>query len=1042
VLKVHSVKLVKEFKFLQDKYLVKFFCNKFYTFKKNIRGVIKRTRTREEDTEKMEQQQCPICMLYLLPGMCLQDHLDTHPKDMIIKALLSVKTEPPKQQSPVNNSNEMAATTLFLTTPFNSSQTHIYQQQQQQQQQQQNQTPIQNSSFAVAKRNSGNNAVLLGNRPYRLTLDTQQAAANISSPTTTTFLNATAVAPNHSYGRRVTNENDLFASDNNKTAFRCIQQNTEQKNIMIVNTSSTQFSIQQTVPVKKQQQQQQAQTATAIELHPVIIDNSTISNSVPNAISIIPRYTSEKYSGPPPSYESSVTNTINDKPRVIDLTQTPTSTAMKMMEKQCIVGNGNSNNNNNNKLTTLSSNGADENRHLMITSAPQKFLEYTQTENGDFMITEKLLSTHHHHHQQHHHSNNNNNHPNVSHEEEIVEEIHDSDDNSYNVKFVEINEPLTFNLSTSDNGSGKYHQEEHYTVIEESEVEQINSFNESQGSSSNIESHAPKKSGVKVISNVKLTSAQILSPTMQDIINQYNNNNNASSTSKNNNNNSNNNNKTQTEKEMQIEQPVVDIVHTEITDTEDDDDDDDDDVEMKEDINKNDTKALIQCTETLNLSSNDKEEASSSSSSACTTSVIRKTTTTTMSIDAIPSTSKSVDEIKEQKLKPEPEPSTSAESLRKSSSSNVVFNSTNRLKQKEIYKQPKKLVVKLKKPLQEGVGECTSSTLGVTIQTVAAAAAADNKDITQIKNENVERETITTTQLHDHDDENVDIQKHSAMTERDSTVYKVESNEQFTVTFLDQHDYEPIKKITVTPEIHHDSETNQSVMSMELEPETSVVAVKREQTDNELPIIVKTEMSSCSASSMASNSQSSSCSRSPSRINIEKVSSININESSPINFLYQNDRVRFSPPLSPYVYMKTFSTGEDQPKQETDASWNNSSSVVTQNSDQNSTCSRYTPSFDDNRSNYTDIDVNVKTSRNDVHIRAPSTDSLNIRTDEKMPARGEISEQESNGEIEQPWHHPVSFLCKFYFHGNLPLNYHFFLFFSISNYKHTQVHMT
>lgn len=25
----------------------------------------------------MEQQQCPICMLYLLPGMNLQDHLDT-----------------------------------------------------------------------------------------------------------------------------------------------------------------------------------------------------------------------------------------------------------------------------------------------------------------------------------------------------------------------------------------------------------------------------------------------------------------------------------------------------------------------------------------------------------------------------------------------------------------------------------------------------------------------------------------------------------------------------------------------------------------------------------------------------------------------------------------------------------------------------------------------------------------------------------------------------------------------------------------------------
>lgn len=932
----------------------------------------------------MEQQQCPICMLYLLPGMCLQDHLDTHPKDMIIKALLSVKTEQPKQPTqqqqqqltpPVSNSNELTATTVFLTTPYNSSQ-NVYQPHQQQQQQQ----PT-TGSFAVAKRNSGNNPLILGNRPYRLTLDTSQQAA-VSSPTTATFLNASAVAPSNSYGRRMTNESDLF-SDNNKTAFRCIQQNTEQKNIMIVNTSSTQFSIQQTVPVKKPQ--------TAIELHPVIIDNSAINPLVQtsNAISIIPRYTSEKYSGPPPSYESSVTNTINDKQsRVIDLTQTPTTTAMKMMEKQQCIQVGNSNNKNcngNNKLTTLNSNGADENRHLMIT--PQKVLEYTQSDDGEFMIvTEKVLS---HLHQ----------HPttslNVSHDEQIVEENHETDDhnNGYNsLKYVEINEPLTFNLTSSgDHNNRKFQEEESYTVIEESEVEPCTSFSESQGSCSNAESHAPKKSGVKVISNVKLTTAE-LSPTIKDIIKQYNNN--ASSTSKSKNNN-NNCNKPQTEKETHVEQPVVDIIHTEILDTEDEYDD--------EGAEKNDTKALIQCTETLNLSSGSnsnkeiKEEASSSSSGgAYATSVIRKTTTSCV----IPSTSKAESnlfpgDVKELKVKSEPEPSTSAECLKKAT--NVVFNSANRLKQKEIYKQPKKLVVKLKKPLLETspaiVSECPIMTSSGNSNTKDVSSTGN--EFTQIKNENEERETITTSQLHDHDDENVDTQKHSAMTERDSTVFKVERNEEFTVTFLDQHDYE---SINVTPEIHHDSETNQSVMSMELEPETSIV--KREQTDSDLPIIVKTEVSSCSISSMVSNSQNES-SRSPSRINLENTS-ININGSSPINFLYQNDRVRFSPPLSPYVYMKTFSTGDDQPKQETDGSWN-SSSVVTQNSDQNSTCSRYTPSFDDNRSNYTDMDVHVK-SRNEVHIRAPSTDSLNIRTDEKMPARGEISEQESNGEIEQPWH--------------------------------------
>uniref|UniRef100_A0A182V529 Zinc finger protein 865 n=1 Tax=Anopheles merus TaxID=30066 RepID=A0A182V529_ANOME len=38
--------------------------------------------------------------------------------------------------------------------------------------------------------------------------------------------------------------------------------------------------------------------------------------------------------------------------------------------------------------------------------------------------------------------------------------------------------------------------------------------------------------------------------------------------------------------------------------------------------------------------------------------------------------------------------------------------------------------------------------------------------------------------------------------------------------------------------------------------------------------------------------------------------------------------------------------------------------------------------------------------------RAPSTESLNIRTDEKMPAKGEISEQESNGDMDMTsWNH-------------------------------------
>ncbi|XP_013192919.1 uncharacterized protein LOC106136812 [Amyelois transitella] len=38
----------------------------------------------------MDQQQCPVCTLFLHNGMTLESHLDTHPKDQVIKALCSL----------------------------------------------------------------------------------------------------------------------------------------------------------------------------------------------------------------------------------------------------------------------------------------------------------------------------------------------------------------------------------------------------------------------------------------------------------------------------------------------------------------------------------------------------------------------------------------------------------------------------------------------------------------------------------------------------------------------------------------------------------------------------------------------------------------------------------------------------------------------------------------------------------------------------------------------------------------------------------------
>lgn len=73
---------------------------------------------------------------------------------------------------------------------------------------------------------------------------------------------------------------------------------------------------------------------------------------------------------------------------------------------------------------------------------------------------------------------------------------------------------------------------------------------------------------------------------------------------------------------------------------------------------------------------------------------------------------------------------------------------------------------------------------------------------------------------------------------------------------------------------------------------------------------------------------------------------------------------------------------------------------------------RFSTSFDsetDKQSSYLFMDGCKMSSAN---ARAMSNDSLNIRTDEKMPAKGEISEQESNGDIEGSWSHQVTYLIK------------------------------
>lgn len=594
-----------------------------------------------------------------------------------------------------------------------------------------------------------------------------------------------------------------------------------------------------------------------------------------------------------------------------------------MMEKHCGT-------NNNNRMTTLSGSGAEESRHLMIRGPPM--LEYTRTDDGNFLITEKQMSPH---------QPSTSQALTVSHEEEVIAESPGTSASKYTIKYVDVDNQLTFDIS-DDGTDGKFQEEQQFLIEESQEMMQDDCDEVEERVEAPVAIPVKNHNGVKVLSNVKLTSSEMFSPSIKDIIKQYNN---------------------QTEN-MHREEAAEAMEEAKRQEE-----------ELQEQFSS------IHCSETLNLSK-DKED-----SSACTTSVIRKTH------DEVETTSTQLETQK----KDEPQPSTSGLAR----NSNVVFNLNpqNRLKAN---RQPKKLIVKLKKPLVE-TGECSS-----TLATSTTTAEVPQEVPSRVESVAIKREVACESEKNE-----MEV----------APMCKAESAPgHYDTTFLDTHDYDHVSTIKVTPDIHHDSETNQSCMSMDLEPETH--AVKCEQVDDDFPIIIKTEMNACTSSS-ATSASSSSCSNSspgPSRLTVGSATSTNDN--SPLNFLYQNDRVRFSPPLSPYVYLKTFSStqSDDLPKQEADISWNGSNSLAIQNSDHNSTSSRYTPSFDDNRSSYTDLDGgNNKTnlSASDGHIRAPSTDSLNIRTDEKMPARGEISEQESNGEIEQPWHHPVSYVKAFCEHSTL-----------------------
>lgn len=329
------------------------------------------------------------------------------------------------------------------------------------------------------------------------------------------------------------------------------------------------------------------------------------------------------------------------------------------------------------------------------------------------------------------------------------------------------------------------------------------------------------------------------------------------------------------------------------------------------------------------------------------------------------------------------------------------------LMQKPIHNRaPKKLVVKLKKPFvpvieeeanlhpPEHINEPTASHSGAfTVKTEAKAGIGDASA-----------------------DSGVNAEPPANKHDLDLTL---ECSEDVPFSPLRQS-YTPLPRIQVSTSNEGpapEAATSPELKAEEKKPPSSYgqaqefvvfeISIKDGKTNTEIDLLQEAANSICSSSATSastSNSLSSSSSSSASSSS-SSASSSSSNSAAP-----STSQTNFSQSVSvraDYGLPAFLDYNNDQHNEDYLYSAVNLSPLPLVN-DADNWSQRFSPQYTsfemEKHNSYVDLD-GCKTSSNGG--RAPSTDSLNIRTDEKMPAKGEISEQESNGDVEGSWSHQV-----------------------------------
>lgn len=332
---------------------------------------------------------------------------------------------------------------------------------------------------------------------------------------------------------------------------------------------------------------------------------------------------------------------------------------------------------------------------------------------------------------------------------------------------------------------------------------------------------------------------------------------------------------------------------------------------------------------------------------------------------------------------------------------------------------PKKLVVKLKKPFvpvieeeanlhpPENRSNATTVPFNANVNVESASSRQDTKDMGVSNNQNSMLECSEdvpyspirqsyTPQLPFDQYQDVDEQNEAASNEISETKYvpicsyKLESN----ATSTNRMNFNDTAELECNPPcLEHKNEV--IVFEISIEDSKDLQNVENDtlwevDKENKLQIenkdgndLLKPSSSSCSAASTSSSFTSEPLSNKSAQNHLLNADSSN-GVSYRLPTFHRNDEDYVCTPNHQSAHL------------EGDASTSNPHF---------SSKYKYTSLESDKKTSYMNTDRCKNTSNTE---RAPSADSLNIITDEKMPAKGEISEQESNGDIENSWSHQVS----------------------------------